>query len=147
MALIGCSKPPEQGRFSTLYIESLSRLARESILTMPILKRLVYRYGIRIVVLDEGIDTANEGWDLIASILAQHHERYVKDLGKQVFRGQEGAILDDYGVGDYCLGFTSEPIPGSEQGRRGRNAKPRTAVRDRSGNVPMGQADLPLVRH
>ena len=116
----------EQGRFSTLYIESLSRLARESILTMPILKRLVYRYGIRIVVLDEGIDTANEGWDLIASILAQHHERYVKDLGKQVFRGQEGAILDDYGVGDYCLGFTSEPIPGSEQGRRGRNAKPRT---------------------
>ena len=46
------------------------------------------------------------------------HEQYIKELAKNVFRGQEGAVIDDYCVGDCCLGYTSEPIPGSEKGRR-----------------------------
>jgi hypothetical protein len=53
------------------------------------------------------------------------HEQYLKDLAANVLRGQEGAVLAGWSVGDYCFGFASEPIPGSEKGRRGRDAKPR----------------------
>src|SRR5262249_18565090 len=38
------------------------------------------------------------------------------------------AVLNDYSVGDWCLGYASEPVPGSESGRRGRGAKPRKRV-------------------
>jgi hypothetical protein len=42
-----------------------------------------------------------------------------------VLRGQEEAVLNDYSVGDWCLGYGSEPIPGSEAARRGRHPRPR----------------------
>ena len=37
-------------------------------------------------------------------------------------------MLRDWSVGDWCFGYTSESIPGSETGRRGRNPKPRKRV-------------------
>jgi hypothetical protein len=91
------------------------------------LKRLVYSYGIRIISVTEGIDSARDNWEVIASIMSLLHERYIKELAENVFRGQEGAVLAGLCVGDYRFGFTSEPIPGSETTRCGRNAKPRTS--------------------
>lgn len=113
-----------QGKFEVLYLFSLSRLARESVITMPLLKQLVHNHGIRIISISEGIDTAQQGWELIASILALQHERYIKDLGDNVFRGQEGAVLAGRSVGDYCFGYSSVPLPGGETSRRSRHAKP-----------------------
>jgi site-specific DNA recombinase len=53
------------------------------------------------------------------------NEQYLRSLGKSVFRGQEGVVLDALCVGDCCFGYCSEPIPGSESQRRGRNPKPK----------------------
>jgi DNA invertase Pin-like site-specific DNA recombinase len=111
-------------RFQVLYIENLSRLARESVISMPLLKELVHVCGVRVISVTEGIDSENESWDLLATILGIQHERFVKDLGKYVLRGQEGVLLEGYSVGDYCFGYTSEPVEGTEQNRRGRNARP-----------------------
>ena len=118
-------KAAENGEFSTLYLYSLSRLARESVITMPLLKMVVHRYGIRVVCLSDSIDTANNGWELIASIYAVIHEQYIKDLAHFVLRGQEGAFQANFSVGDCCFGYTSEPLPGSENNRAGRNSRPR----------------------
>jgi DNA invertase Pin-like site-specific DNA recombinase len=115
----------ENGEFHVLYFHSLSRLARESVITMPLLKRLVYVLKVRIFSVTEGIDSARDGWDVIASIMSLLHERYIKELSENVFRGQEGAVLAGWCIGDYRFGYKSEPIPGSESTRRGRNAKPR----------------------
>jgi transposase len=115
----------EAGDFQVLYLFSLSRLARESVITMPILKRLVYVYKVRVISVTEGIDTDRDNWEMIASVMSLLHERYVKELAENVFRGQEGAVLAGLCVGDYRFGYTSEPIPGSEATRRGRHAKPR----------------------
>jgi site-specific DNA recombinase len=115
----------ENGEFHVLYFHSLSRLARESVITMPLLKRLVYVLKVRVISVTEGIDSARDGWDVIASIMSLMHERYIKELSENVFRGQEGAVLAGLCVGDYRFGYKSEPIPGSETTRRGRNAKPR----------------------
>jgi site-specific DNA recombinase len=115
----------EAGEFKTLYFHSLSRLSRESVITMPMLKRLVYVYKVRIISVTEGVDSDTDNWEVIASIMSLLHERYIKELAENVFRGQEGAVLAGLCVGDYRFGFTSIPIPGSEQTRKGRNAKPR----------------------
>lgn len=115
----------EAGEFKVLYFHSLSRLSRESVITLPLLKQLVYNCGVRVVSVTEGIDSNDTAWELIAHIMSIVHEQYLKDLAENVLRGQEGAVLAGFSVGDYCFGFSSAPIPGSEQGRRGRNARPR----------------------
>ena len=115
----------EAGKFKVLYLYSLSRLARESVISLPLLKHLVYNLGVRVISVTEGIDSDDTAWELIAHIMSIVHEQYVRDLADNVFRGQEGTVLANLCVGDYCFGFTSVAIPGSEQGRRGRNAKPR----------------------
>jgi hypothetical protein len=45
---------------------------------MTLLKELVFD-GIRIISLNEGIDTSNESWDLVATLLGLHHERFIRD--------------------------------------------------------------------
>ncbi len=77
-------------RFGVLYFESLSRLARESVLTMPMLKELVYVHRIRVVSVSEGIDSAQANWDLLANFMSWVHEQYLKGLRAAVLRGQEG---------------------------------------------------------
>lgn len=115
----------EAGEFQVLFFHSLSRLSRESVITMPMLKQLVYTWKVRIVSVTEGVDSARDGWDVIAAIMSLLHERYIKELSGNVFRGQEGAVLAGYSVGDYRFGYRSEPVPGSEQTRKGKHAKPR----------------------
>jgi DNA invertase Pin-like site-specific DNA recombinase len=115
----------EAGKIKVLYFFSLSRLARESVITLPLLKHLVYNCGVRIISCTEGIDSIDTAWELIAHIMSIVHEQYIKDLAANVLRGQEGALLAGFSLGDYCFGYSSVPIPGSEKGRRGRNAKPR----------------------
>lgn len=115
----------EAGKLQVLYFHSLSRLSRESVITLPLLKQLVYNYGVRVISVTEGIDSDDTAWELIAHIMSIVHEQYLKDLAENVLRGQEGAVLAGLSVGDYCFGYTSAPVPGTEQGRRGRNTKPR----------------------
>jgi hypothetical protein len=114
-----------QGRFRRLYFENLSRLARESVIGMPMLKELVYVCRVRIISLTEGIDSATDSWEVLATIFSLQHEQYIKYLSHAVFRGQEGNVLAGFSVGDWCFGYASVPIPGSEAGRRGRVARPR----------------------
>lgn len=115
----------EDRLFRVIYFESLSRLARESIITLPILKLLVYVYEIRVVSINDGIDSASDTWETLAAIVSLNNDLYLRALSKMVFRGQEGNVFARISVGDWCFGYKSEPIPGSETGRRGKNAKPR----------------------
>ncbi|QDT22427.1 recombinase family protein [Gimesia chilikensis] len=113
------------GKFNVLYLYSLSRLARESVITMPLLKKLVHTYKVRCICVMEGIDTEVTGWEVIASIFSVIHEQFIKDLSESVHDGQELALRQGYSVGDWCFGYGSEPVPGTEQTRSGRNSKPR----------------------
>lgn len=57
----------ESGKFSTIYFFSLSRLARESLIGMSILKKLVCTFGVRVISVSEGIDTDRSGWEMFRS--------------------------------------------------------------------------------
>jgi DNA invertase Pin-like site-specific DNA recombinase len=113
------------GQFQVLYLHSLSRLSRESVITLPLLKQLVHNHNVRVVSVSEGIDSASTTWELIAHIMSIVHQQYLKELAENVFRGQEGTVLAGFAVGDHCFGYVTQPVPGSEQARKGRNAKPR----------------------
>jgi DNA invertase Pin-like site-specific DNA recombinase len=115
----------KQGRFQCLFFYSVSRLARESVISMPMLKELVHVYKVRIISVTEGIDSNRDGWEMSAGIHSIMAERFIADLGKSVFRGQEGTVLAGLAVGDHCFGYDTVPIAGSEDSRRGRHAKPR----------------------
>jgi DNA invertase Pin-like site-specific DNA recombinase len=114
----------KQGAFNVLFLYDVGRLARESVISMPTLKLLVYVHKVRVISVTEGLDTAQEGWEVLATILCLHHERYLFYLAKNVFRGQEGNVLDGLSVGDHCFGYDSVPIEGPPKRRRGRNARP-----------------------
>jgi DNA invertase Pin-like site-specific DNA recombinase len=114
-------------RFSVLYFEDLSRLGRESTELMRLLKELVHA-GIRIVSLNEGIDSNIDSWQLLATITSLQHETFIRDLAQRIRRGKAGAVLEGLSVGDWCFGYGSEPIPGSEKNRRGRDCRPRKRV-------------------
>lgn len=119
-------KAARTGRIDVVYFENLSRLARDCVLTLQTLRELVHRLKIRIVSLDEGIDSAaSDSWELLAAVLGIQNEQFLRSLAKFVFRGQEGLVLDQLCVGDYCFGYDSEPIPDSEKQRRGRHPKPK----------------------
>ncbi len=116
------------GGFGVLYFESLSRLAREFVISAPMLKELVFVHRVRVVSTTEGIDSDRPGWELMATFRSWMHTEFLKQLREAVLRGQEEAVLGGYSVGQWCFGYASEPVPGTESGRRGRNAKPRRRV-------------------
>jgi site-specific DNA recombinase len=117
-------KAAEEGRFKTLYFFDLSRLARESVITITTLKKLVYVYKVRVVSVSEGIDSANEGWFTLATILGLQHEQYLKTLSANVLRGLIGNLVEELSLGDYCFGYSSVPIEGVPLRGKGRNARP-----------------------
>ena len=119
----------ERGEFRVLYFHSLSRLARESVIGMPILKTLVYTYDVRFISVSEGVDSNMLGWETTATFICLHHEQFIRDLAANVFKGQEGTVLSSFCVGDYRFGYDSVPSPNGEMVGRGRNAKPRMVYR------------------
>jgi DNA invertase Pin-like site-specific DNA recombinase len=113
------------GQFQVLYLDCLSRLARECVISLPMLKELVYVHHVRVISVSDGVDSSSGNWELLAMFRSYMHQEYLKTLREAVLRGQVDAVLNDFSVGDWCFGYGSEAIPGSEAGRRGRNAKPR----------------------
>jgi hypothetical protein len=95
---------------------------------------------VRIVSVTKGIDSNRDGWQVLATIFSVLHEQYIKELSASVFHGQKGTDLAGWSVGDYCFGYTSIPVPGSDQARRGRHAKPcMTYVKDDSTAAWVGR--------
>lgn len=113
-------KDAEEGKFSTIYFFSLSRLARESLIGMTILKRLVHRSGIRVISVSEGIDSDRDGWEMNAQVLFIVHEKFIEQLSEDVLRAQELNVLEGKSVGDHRFGYSSIPIPDAPPRGKGK---------------------------
>lgn len=73
-------KATSLGSFSTLYLFSLSRLARECTSTLSLLKTLVSKYKIRVISITDGMDTNVANWELTAAIMSCVGEQSVDAL-------------------------------------------------------------------
>ncbi|MDR2755704.1 MAG: recombinase family protein [Planctomycetaceae bacterium] len=113
----------EHGEFELLIVESLSRLARSHVYASTVMMHFVYVLKIRIIGLDDGCDTNNSGWELLAGIKNILNEQYIRDLSKMVRRGHIENLMQGFSAGDLCFGYKSEPV--SEIRVRGRNQTPK----------------------
>src|SRR5262245_26739332 len=88
-----------------IVIDDQSRLSRADN-ACAFVTDLVYSGG-RFVSTGEGIDTAQDGWELRVKIMEVHSGATIRDLGRRVHRGQKGRVQDDGAAGDHPYGYES----------------------------------------
>jgi DNA invertase Pin-like site-specific DNA recombinase len=118
----------ERGEFDLLIVESLSRLARSHVYASTVMMKLVYVLKIRIVGIDDGCDTNNSNWELLAGIKNILNEQFIRDLGKMVRRGHIENLMQGFSAGDLCFGYKSEPVQENRIRRRNQTAKKRYVI-------------------
>src|SRR5262249_27660829 len=116
-----------RGEVAVLAVDDQSRLSRADN-ACAFVTDLVYAGG-RFVSTGEGIDTAQDGWELRVKIMEVHNGATIRDLGRRVHRGQKGRVLDDGAAGDHPFGYESYHLdPGGAAASR-RGPKPKKGLR------------------
>jgi site-specific DNA recombinase len=98
----------EERRVDVVAVEDLGRLSRHSEDGPWIRNRLSF-YGIRLIALNDGIDTAREGAELHAGMVQLVKEQYLRDVAKQTRRGMESRARDGKAFGKLPIGYRSVP--------------------------------------
>jgi site-specific DNA recombinase len=111
-----------------LAVDDQSRFSRGDY-AYAMIKDLVFNEG-RFISVGEGIDTAQDGWELRVQVMELHNSTTIRELGRRVRRGQEGRVLDGNGsAGDYPFGYRSEYVdPNWAASLSNRGPKPKKQV-------------------
>ena len=96
--------------FDCILIDDTSRLGRYLPDVLRECDRLIY-HGVFIYFVSDGLDTRDENSRLVHMVKGYGDERFVRDHGKKVHRGQEGRVLGGYIHGSRCYGYRNVPIP------------------------------------
>jgi site-specific DNA recombinase len=102
--------------FDCILIDDTSRLGRYLPDVLRECDRLIY-YGVFIYFVSDGLDTRDENSRLVHMVKGYGDERFVRDHGKKVHRGQEGRVLNGFIHGSRCYGYENVPI--TDETRRG----------------------------
>jgi len=117
-----------KGLFKIIYMWDISRLAREMVISLPIVKDLVFNHGIRVISISDGIDTNQPGWEMVLMVNAMVAQEKIKRLIEDVRRGLQNNAKDKYSNGDLCFGYTSVIAPGQENTSRSRKIRPKKVI-------------------
>jgi len=117
----------QRGDIGILAVDDQARVSRADD-AYCFITDLVFSGG-RFISTGEGIDTAQEGWELRVKVMELHNSTTIRELGRRVRRGQLGRVLDDGSAGDYPFGYESYYLDPNwiEASRRG--PKPKKGVR------------------
>lgn len=96
--------------FDVVLVDDLSRLSRDSIETEQTRRRLLH-WGIRLIGVSDGIDTASKGSKMLVSMKGMMNDVFLDDLGDKIHRGQSGQALSDYHTGGRLYGYRHVPLP------------------------------------
>ena len=95
--------------YDCILIDDTSRLGRYLPDVLRECDRLIY-YEVFIYFVSDGLDTRDENSRLVHMVKGYGDERFVRDHGKKVHRGQEGRVLNGYIHGSRCYGYRNVPI-------------------------------------
>ena len=109
-----------EGVFKVLFLDDLSRLARDNTLMLLTLQDLRF-HGIRVISVADGLDTDDENSLLGIQVRGICNELQLADLRKRTFRGQEGQKLRGYFVGESTFGYRSHPSGPVRLDKHGRS--------------------------
>lgn len=117
-----------KGMFKVVYMWDISRLAREMVISLPIVKDLVHNYGIRIISISDGFDTNQPSWETILVMQSMVAQEKIKRLIEDVRRGHQNNAKDKFSNGDLCLGYISVIAPGQTNTSRLRKLRPKKVI-------------------
>jgi DNA invertase Pin-like site-specific DNA recombinase len=96
-------------RFDALLVDDLSRLTRDEAESIQLRRRLAF-WGIRLIGVSDGYDSAAKGHKLQASVRGIINELYLDDLREKTHRGLMGQALKGYSCGGRAYGYRRVPI-------------------------------------
>ncbi|HXC66002.1 MAG TPA: recombinase family protein [Nitrospiraceae bacterium] len=106
--------------FDLLLVEDLSRLTRNEAESIQLRRKLAF-WGIRLIGVSDGYDSAAKGHKLQASVRGIINELYLDDLREKTHRGLMGQALKGYSCGGLAYGYRRVPIEDpSKQDEYGR---------------------------
>ena len=95
--------------FEAIAVDQLSRLSRDIGDTDAIVKKLKF-FGIRVIAVQDGIDTSDETTKISVTVKSLVNEMYLDDLRKTTKRGLDGQFLKGFSTGGRTYGFTTEAV-------------------------------------
>lgn len=102
--------------FDCILIDDTSRLGRYLPDVLRECDRLNF-YGVFIYFVSDGLDTRDENSRLVHMVKGYGDERFIKEHGKKIHRGQKGRVLHGYIHGSRCYGYRNVPI--TDDSRKG----------------------------
>jgi site-specific DNA recombinase len=103
-AAISASEP-----FEVILVDDTSRLSRKLADSLRIFEKLRYA-DVRIVFVSQGIDSGSEQAEILVATHGIVDSLYIRELGKKVYRGEEGCAIKGLHTGGRCFGYHSQPI-------------------------------------
>ncbi len=107
------------GRFQAVIVDDLSRLSRDSLQMLMVMKELEC-LGIRVVAVADNLDSSDEDALLPIHFRGLMNELYLSDLKKKTFRGQLGQKNRGFTAGERTYGYRSYPHGEVRIDKRGR---------------------------
>jgi site-specific DNA recombinase len=107
--------------FDCILIDDTSRLGRY----LPDVLRecdVLMHHGVFIYFVSDRLDSRDESFRIVHLVKGYGDERYSKDLGKKIHRGQEGCVLKGYTSGSRCYGYRNVNIEDAD--RKGEHGRP-----------------------
>jgi DNA invertase Pin-like site-specific DNA recombinase len=98
----------QAGLFEVLLVDDFSRLSRDQVETETARRRLVH-WGLRLIGVSDGIDTAAKGHKMLSSFKGIMNEVFLDDLRDKTLRGMIGQVLKGYHGGGRSYGYRLVP--------------------------------------
>ena len=92
-----------EGRFDVLIVDDLSRLSRDDIEMMQVIRRFIY-WDIRIIGVSDGYDSDSKGAKVHAGVRGLINEIYLDDLSEKTHRGLSGNAIKGLSCGGRSYG-------------------------------------------
>jgi site-specific DNA recombinase len=100
--------------FDCILIDDTSRLGRDLPDVLKVCDMFMH-YGVFIYFVSDRLDSRDESFRIVHLVKGYGDERYSKDLGKKIHRGQEGKIRKGFTSGASCYGYRNTYIRDANQ--------------------------------
>lgn len=94
----------EAGKVDVLVVEDLGRISRDVEDLAWFRKRCAY-HGVRLIAIDDGVDTSSEGAELMGDVLSSFKSLYRREIAAKTLRGMEERARQGFASGAVAYGF------------------------------------------
>lgn len=94
----------QKGQFDVLLVDALSRLSRDQMETEKARRRLIH-WGVRLIAVSDGVDTQQEGHEVLSGFRGIMNQQYRAVLAKETRRGLRNQAIGGFHTGGRTYGY------------------------------------------